>query len=148
MKAIGILLCLILPGYFVKAQGKVKASKPVHANKTFVECDDEVLASFPGGMRSFNKYIKKNLHYPARAMNHHIQGKVLLNFTVEKNGSIGAIKVIKSVAPDLDAEAIRILKHSPKWRPTTDCGKPARTEFNLPINFSLKKSKYKHEKAI
>ena len=148
MKAIGILLCLILPSYFVKAQGKIKASKLVHTNKAFVECDDEVLASFPGGMRSFNKYIKKNLHYPARAMNHHIQGKVLLNFTVEKNGSIGAIKVIKSVAPDLDAEAIRILKHSPKWRSTTDCGKPVRTQFNLPINFSLKKSKYKHEKAI
>ena len=148
MNKFGLLLLLVLPGYFVKAQGKIKASKPVHTNKTFVECDDEVLASFPGGMRSFNKYIKKNLHYPTRAMNHHIQGKVLLNFTVEKNGSIGAIKVIKSVAPDLDAEAIRILKHSPKWCPTTDCGKPARTEFNLPINFSLKKSKYKHGKTI
>lgn len=148
MRTFGFLLPLILSGYFAKAQGKVKASKAVHVNKTFVECDDEVLASFPGGMHNFNKYIKKNLHYPARAMKYHIQGKVLLNFIVEKNGNIDAIKVIKSVSPDLDAEAVRILKHSPKWRPTTECGKPAKTEFNLPINFSLKKSKYKHEKAI
>ncbi|HJP62924.1 MAG TPA: hypothetical protein VJ844_05750, partial [Mucilaginibacter sp.] len=61
MKAFVFLLFLILLSYLAKAQGKIKASKPVHANKTFVECDDEVLASFPGGMRSFNKKIKKNL---------------------------------------------------------------------------------------
>jgi TonB family protein len=141
MRTLGLLLLLILPGYIAKAQGKIKASKAVHVNKKFVECDDEVLASYPGGMHSFNRYIKKSLHYPSHAMNKHIQGKVLLNFTVEKDGSIGAVKVIKSVSPDLDAEAIRILKHSPKWHPTTECGKPARTEFNLPINFSLKKPK-------
>ncbi|MFB9844639.1 energy transducer TonB [Mucilaginibacter ginsenosidivorans] len=141
MKTAGFLLLLVLTGYVAKAQGKIKVSKAAHVNKTFTGCDDEVLASFPGGMRNFNRYIKKSLHYPPHAVVHHIQGKVLLNFAVEKDGSVSAVKVIKGVSPDLDAEAVRILKHSPKWHPTTECGKPAVTEFNLPINFSLKKPK-------
>ena len=72
----------------------------------------------------------------------------MLTFIVEKDGSIDGVKVIKGVSPELDMEAVRILRHSPKWHPTKNCGKPRRNEFNLPINFSLKKSKYKHEKAI
>lgn len=132
-------LFFILSVLAVKAQVKVKASDAVHVADNFVSCDNEILASFPGGMYHFNQYVKKNIHYPVSDIKHHIHGKVILTFIIERDGRISNVKIKKGVSPEIDAEAVRILKNSPKWIPTKNCGKARRTQFAIPINFSLDK---------
>lgn len=136
-----LLSCFfILSIFIVRAQIKIKASNVIHINdKLIAPCDDEVYGTFPGGMSKFNQYLAKNIHYPAPAVKSRIQGEVLLSFVIEKNGSISMVKIIKSVSPVIDAEALRVLANSPKWTPTKMCGKAVRTKYNIPINFSLNK---------
>lgn len=99
----------------------------------------ETQPSFPGGMDKFYQYLGKAVKYPAEAQKNNIQGKVFLSFTVEKDGTLSDIKVEKKLEPSLDAEAIRIVKASPKWIPGKQEGKPVRVKYNLPISFSLSK---------
>lgn len=114
----------------------------VHLNANVPFADDSfVRPSFPGGEKQFENYLVKNIHYPDSSLKHHVHGKVYLDFVVEKDGSIGNIRVFKSVSKDIDAEAIRVLKNSPKWTPGTHQGKPDSVYYRIPINFQLPKSK-------
>lgn len=94
-------------------------------------------AAFPGGASALMAYISNNIHYPAKAQENGIQGKVMVSFIVEKDGSLSDIKVVRSVNDLLDAEAIRVVKGMPKWTPGMQSGKPVRTRFTLPIPFRL-----------
>jgi len=97
----------------------------------------EKLPEFPGGMVEFMKWLTKNLRYPVYARQQKIQGKVVVVFIINKDGTVSGQKVVKSVAPELDREALRVLRNMPKWKPGEDHGQPCRTYFSIPINFKL-----------
>lgn len=92
---------------------------------------------FPGGTRKFAKYLRKNLKYPPQARRMGIEGKVFVEFVVNRDGSLVDIKVIKGIGAGCDKEAIRVLKKSPKWKPGKQRGKAVRVRMSVPINFQL-----------
>jgi protein TonB len=83
------------------------------------------------------KYLSQNINYPQVAMENGIQGRVIVQFVVTKNGTVGEVKVIRSVDRDLDKEAIRLCKSLPKFIPGKNNGQSVRCWFTLPINFKL-----------
>ena len=97
----------------------------------------EVNPEYPGGMTELMKFMSTNSKYPKEAQDKGIQGKVVVQFVVDKDGSIVDAKVVKPVDPLLDAEALRIINSMPKWTPGKDKGEAVRTRFTLPINFRL-----------
>lgn len=97
----------------------------------------ERLPEFPGGMVEFMKWLTKNLSYPVIAQQQKIQGKVLVSFIINKDGTISSPKVVKSVSPELDREALRVIRIMPRWKPGEDHGKPCRTYFCIPVVFKL-----------
>ena len=90
-----------------------------------------------GGLDALYIYLKSNLKYPEIPRNNGIQGQVLLEFVIEKDGSINNVKVVNGVYPDLDQEALRVVKSMPKWKPGKQMGKPVRCSYQLPIRFIL-----------
>ena len=98
----------------------------------------EDMPAFPGGMEAMIEYLSSNIKYPADAQKQKVDGRVLVNFVVEKDGSITEVKVVKPTFPSLDAEAIRVVKAMPKWKPGYQRGQAVRVQFTMPINFSLK----------
>lgn len=97
----------------------------------------EQLPEFPGGMSEFVQWLTKNLKYPTTSQRLKRQGTVLVSFIINKDGSTSDHKVVKSAYPDLDREALRVLKKMPRWKPGEDKGKPCRTYFCIPIVFKL-----------
>lgn len=104
-------------------------------NVVYLICEKP--AQFPGGEQAMRKFLSENVMYPAIARQNGIQGRVLCQFIVNKDGSISDVTVVRSVDPSLDREAIRLIKSMPKWQPGEQRGKLVRTKFTLPINFSL-----------
>jgi TonB family protein len=100
-------------------------------------CSYQELAEFDGGLSELYKYIGQTLIYPKIAQRNGIEGKVILSFTIDTDGSITDIKIVKSINTFLDAEAYRIVKEMPNWKPGKFEGKLVKTEFSLPINFKL-----------
>lgn len=94
------------------------------------------MPTFPGGQKAMMQYLAENVKYPASARQKKITGRVIIQFVVEKDGSITEAKVMKSVAPELDAEALRIVNSMPKWTPAMQDGKAVRVKFFIPIVFS------------
>ena len=98
----------------------------------------EEMPSFRGGgLDAFRQYIKENTRYPEAAAEVGIQGKVQVAFVVEPDGSVGRVRVVRSVDPILDKEAVRVVKSSPKWTPGKQRGKPARVGYTIPVVFFL-----------
>ena len=97
----------------------------------------EKMPQFPGGEEAMMKFLAESVKYPTVAQEKKIQGKVYVNYIVEKDGAIDNIKIVRSVDPALDKEAIRVVKAMPKWEPGTQRGKKVRVSFMLPINFVL-----------
>ena len=97
----------------------------------------EVNAGFPGGDMAMYKWIADNLKYPEECRAKSIQGRVIVQFVVNKDGSISEIKVLKSPDPLLSKEAIRVVNAMPKWKPAQNKGKVVASHFRLPINFKL-----------
>ena len=98
----------------------------------------ESMPEFPGGQQALFKYINENVKYPVIAQENGIQGRVICQFVVNKDGSIVDIEVVRSGGdPSLDKEAIRVIKSMPKWKPGKQRGKPVRVKFTLPVNFKL-----------
>ena len=97
----------------------------------------EKMPEYPGGIEAFMKFLSENIHYPESASKAGIQGRVLVNFIVEKDGSISNIHVIQNVNEYLDAEAIRVVGAMPKWTPGMYDGKAVRVKYTVPISFRL-----------
>lgn len=97
----------------------------------------EQIPEFPGGIVQFMKWLTRNLRYPPQAQQQKIQGKVVVSFIINKDGSISSPKVVKSVDPLLDNEAMRVIKMMPRWKPGMDKGVTCRTMFAIPVNFVL-----------
>ena len=98
-------------------------------------CD--VPAQFPGGLEEYLKFLEKNVKYPAEAKEKKQEGRVVLQMVIEKDGSITNIKVVRSVSPLLDQEALRVIGLMPKWIPAKQKGQAVRSRFTLPIAFNL-----------
>ncbi len=94
--------------------------------------------SFPGGPSALNRYLAESIVYPEIAIDNGVQGRVIVNFVVEKNGKPSAVKVVRGVDPALDKEAIRVVKNMPAWKPGKQRGKPVRQSFMLPVVFQLR----------
>lgn len=115
-------------------------SKTDNTNTTErVHVVSETMPEFPGGQYALFKFISKNLNYPKDAKKKGIQGKVMVQFIVEKDGTIGNIRIYKGISPELDKEAIRVfsLPTMPKWKPGTSDGVAVRVRYSVPIIFKL-----------
>lgn len=97
----------------------------------------EQLPEFPGGIVEFMKWLTRNLRYPPIAQQQKIQGKVVVSFIINKDGSIASPRIVTSADPILDREAMRVVKMMPRWKPGMEDGKPCRTMFAIPVNFQL-----------
>lgn len=97
----------------------------------------EQMPEFPGGMKELLKFLQDNLKYPENAMKNNVQGRVIVQFVVEKDGTLTEFKVARSVDPDLDAEALRVLQTMPKWKPGMQKGQVVRVKFTVPVSFKL-----------
>ena len=97
----------------------------------------EQLPEFPGGMEAMIKFLSENIKYPAQAVKDKIEGRVLVQFVVEKTGQIGEVKVARSVSEELDAEAVRVVKSMPNFTPGRQDGKAVAVWYTLPIMFKL-----------
>lgn len=122
----------------VKEEVKVEEDKREEADENVVFKIVETMPSFPGGDQALMKYIGDNVRYPAIAQENGIQGRTICQFTVEKDGSITDIQVLRSSGDaSLDKEAKRVIQSMPKWSPGKQRGKPVRVSYTIPINFRL-----------
>jgi len=97
----------------------------------------EKVPDFPGGMKKFYEYLGKSIKYPVTAQNNNVQGKIFLSFTVEKDGELNDVQVIRGLGSGLDEEALRVIKGSPKWNPGIQNGDPVRVKYHIAVNFTL-----------
>ena len=98
----------------------------------------EKMPEFPGGQQALFKYLSENVKYPVIAQENGIQGRVICQFVVNRDGSIVDVEVVRSGGdPSLDKEAIRVIKSMPKWKPGQQRGKPDRVKYTVPVNFKL-----------
>ena len=93
--------------------------------------------SFPGGQGALLSWLSSNIHYPPVAEENGIQGKVVVSFVVEPDGSISNVAVVRGVDQSLDKEAVRVVKSMPKWNPGKQNGQAVRVKYNLPVTFKL-----------
>lgn len=97
------------------------------------------MPAFPGGKEALFEFLSNTIKYPKVAQENSIQGRVIVQFYVAKDGSIEHVQVVRSGGdPSLDKEAVRVIKAMPRWQPGTQRGKPVRVQYALPVNFSLK----------
>ena len=120
------------------------APKKVFKGKVYDLVDE--MPSFPGGLEELYKWIDNNVQYPAVAWENGIEGRVILKFIVEKDGSLSDSTVIHSVHPMVDREALRLVGQMPKWNPGKRAGIPVRVRCCLPIKFKLGESKPSEKK--
>mgnify|MGYP000805529630 CR=1 FL=1 len=123
---------------FKAVQEQVQVVEPEPAPKEeeiFVAVEQQ--AEFPGGMAALMKWLSNNIRYPEAAQQNDVQGKVIVKFVVEKDGSVSQAQIIKGVDKDLDKEALRVVNKMPKWQAGKNNGVPVRSYFTLPVNFRL-----------
>lgn len=98
----------------------------------------EQMPRFPDGEAALMKYLESHINYPPEAAKNNVQGHVIVQFVVKKDGSIGEVKVVRSLDKDLDKEAIRVIKSLPKFTPGRQDGKAVSVWYTLPVSFKLK----------
>jgi TonB family protein len=124
-----------------------KAGKVVSGNE-FLNVTKEIytrveqVPTFPGGDAGFNKYIAKNIKYPGMARDNNVQGRVIVQFVVEKDGTLTDVKVVRGIGSGCDQEAVRVISQSPKWKPGLVDSKPVRVTYSVPISFSLQRETF------
>ena len=111
------------------------APKPEVATKVFDVVEE--MSSFPGGQGALMSYLASNIKYPVVAQENGVQGRVIVSFVVERDGSITDVKVARSVDPSLDREAQRVVKSMPKWKPGKQNGSTVRVKYTVPVVFRL-----------
>ncbi len=137
LMALVFALMLVLPAMAQnskKAPGAIK-SPPQQVNGVYNLVDDQ--PAFPGGPNAFMKYLAKNVKYPAADIDNNVQGRVVAQFVVEKDGSLTQIKTVRAPSKAMADEAIRVLKKSPKWKPGKVKGQAVRTMYTVPVSFAL-----------
>ena len=97
----------------------------------------EQMPEYSGGMQAMIEFLQTNMKYPEDAEKQKVEGRVMVQFVVETDGSVSDVHVAKQVFPSLDAEAIRVVQAMPKWTPGKEKGKVVRVKYNLPIVFRM-----------
>jgi protein TonB len=115
---------------------EIEEEQEVVEEEIFVFVEEQ--PGFPGGDAELYKYLGENIKYPDLARNGNIEGQVFVRFVVEKDGSISNVRVMRDIGGGCGNEAVRVVKAMPKWKPGKQRGKAVRTEFNLPVRFTLK----------
>ena len=110
---------------------------PKHVEEEKVFDVVEQMPMFPGGQGELLKWLSSNVKYPVVAQENGVQGRVVVSFVVERDGSITDVKVVRSVDPSLDKEAVRVVSSMPKWTPGKQNGSAVRVKYNVPVAFRL-----------
>ena len=150
IKMSGQEIKVVEQGDIVTMEGEVKPNQaegtftPNEAVGTFAPSEGEAafdvveeMPEFPGGPQAMMDYLMKNVCYPKTAFDANIQGRVIAQFVVDKEGTIRGAHVVKSVDPALDAEAVRVINSMPKWKPGRQNGKVVNVKYTIPVNFQL-----------
>lgn len=125
-------------GQVLKAtQTIIKQEPPVHEEVNKVFDVVEQMPSFPGGNAALMAYLSNNVKYPVVAQENGVQGRVVVSFVVERDGSITDVTVVRSVDPSLDREAQRVVRSMPHWNPGKQNGSAVRVKYNVPVSFRL-----------
>lgn len=127
-----------IDGEVLKAKEEIAQPEPPkneEENKVFDVVEEQ--PSFPGGQGALMAWLNDNIKYPVVAAENGIQGKVIVQFVVGKNGSISNVKVLRSVDPSLDKEAVRVVSNMPNWTPGKQNGASVNVRFTLPVTFRL-----------
>lgn len=120
----------------IQESGKAAPSSISSEEEEVIYMVVESMPEFPGGQKELFKYLAENVRYPVEA--HGIQGRVICQFVVNKDGSIVDVVAVRSSGePSLDKEAIRVISSMPRWKPGMQRGKPVRVKYTVPINFRL-----------
>src|SRR6202012_3292411 len=127
-----IITVLLLP-VLAKAQTPANAADQTAGKPAVVE----TAPSFPDGTQGWIHFLRDNVRYPKVARENGIQGKVVLDFFVEEDGSLSNVNVLSSPSDDLSKECLRVMTLSPKWKPGIRDGNPVRVKYTTPINFTL-----------
>ena len=98
----------------------------------------EQMPEYPGGMQALFEFLKENIKYPEDAQKQKVEGRVIVTFVVETDGSISNVEVAKHAFPSLDAEAVRVIQAMPNWSPGKQKGQAVRVKYTVPINFNLR----------
>lgn len=129
-------------GTVLKAEQEIAQPAPP-APKPSAEIENKVfdvveqMPSFPGGNSALMSYLNSNVKYPVVAQENGVQGRVVISFVVEKDGSITDVQVVKSVDPSLDREASRVVRSMPRWNPGKQNGQAVRVKYDVPVSFKL-----------
>ncbi|MBQ1774649.1 MAG: energy transducer TonB [Prevotella sp.] len=125
-------------GEVLKAKEEIaQPEPPKHEEETKVFDVVEQMPSFPGGQGALMQWLSSNIKYPVIAAENGVQGRVIIQFVVEKDGSVSGVTVAKSVDPSLDKEAQRVVKSMPKWIPGKQNGSAVRVKYTVPVTFKL-----------
>ena len=124
-------------GEVLKAKEVIAEPEPPKVEETKVFDVVEEMPQFPGGQAALLEYLAKNIKYPVVAEENGVQGRVIVTFVVERDGSITDVRVVKSVDPSLDKEAARVVKSMPKWQPGKQNGSAVRVKYTVPVQFRL-----------
>ena len=121
--------------------GMIQKRKTKESKGKFTELvpfdEVEQMPSFPGGVYSLVEYLSNNIHYPEECVKQKIEGRVLIDFVIEKDGSMTSIEVKNPVHPLLDQEALRVIRKMPRWFPATAENVTVRVKYTVPITFRL-----------
>lgn len=107
----------------------------VDTSEIYVIVDE--MPEFPGGMLECQKWIAMNIKYPLRAMQNGITGRVFITCVINKEGNVENVEVVRSVSPDLDAEAVKVISNMPTWKPGRQNGQLTKVSYTFPINFEM-----------
>ncbi len=125
-------------GEVLKAKEEIaQPEPPKHEEENKVFDVVEQMPSFPGGQAALMAWLSQNIKYPVIAAENGVQGRVIVQFVVEKDGSVTDVHVAKSVDPSLDKEAARVVKAMPKWNPGKQNGSAVRVKYTVPVMFKL-----------
>lgn len=135
MKRFLLLLGLSLSCVMSYGQTQDQQTDPVQEKKIQYQDVDEKPSFNGGDANQFAVWVGQNLVYPAEARDNGLSGRVVLQFVIEKDGSVGNVTVLRGVDPILDNEAVRVVSMSPKWTPGKVDGKPVRVSYTFPLLF-------------
>lgn len=124
-------------GEVLKAKEDIKAPEPPKHEENKIFTVVEQMPMYPGGDAALMQYLSSNIHYPAVAAENGVQGRVVVGFVVERDGSITDVNVMRSVDPSLDREAVRVVKNMPRWTPGKQNGSAVRVKYQVPVTFRL-----------
>ncbi len=125
------------------AEAQVTDESAPQSKKVYRSVDQ--MPQFPGGEAGLMRYLQSNINYPANAAMNNIGGRVILQFVVEKDGHIGEVKVVRSIDPEIDAEAVRVVKSLPDFIPGRQDGEPVAVWYTIPVSFKVQSEPAKPE---